>query len=40
MDFVPNHSSKDHPWFTKSINSESDFIDYYVWKSSPPTNWV
>eukprot|EP00096_Caligus_rogercresseyi_P009388 TRINITY_DN3180_c0_g1_i1.p1 TRINITY_DN3180_c0_g1~~TRINITY_DN3180_c0_g1_i1.p1 ORF type:complete len:642 (+),score=181.57 TRINITY_DN3180_c0_g1_i1:259-2184(+) len=43
MDFIPNHSSKQHPWFTQSVAREGDFADYYVWRSgdasSPPNNW-
>ncbi len=47
MDFVPNHSSKDHPWFQASRQNNSDdnpYKDYYVWvdgnPGSPPNNWV
>lgn len=47
MDFVPNHSSKDHPWFQASRNNKSDdnpYRDYYVWadgkNGGPPNNWV
>lgn len=49
MDFVPNHSSNEHPWFVKSENSEDNYKDYYVWndgikgadgKMHPPNNWV
>jgi len=43
MDFIPNHSSKEHPWFAKSVNKESPFTDYYVWAdgkaNGPPNNW-
>ncbi|BES95915.1 alpha-glucosidase [Nesidiocoris tenuis] len=49
MDFVPNHSSDEHPWFVKSANGEKDYLDYYVWHEGkidqngnrqPPNNWV
>jgi len=44
IDFVPNHSSKEHPWFQKSANRESGFEDFYVWRDAdptggPPNNW-
>lgn len=32
MDFVINHTSKDHPWFTDAISSEkSKYRNYYRW---------
>lgn len=50
MDFVPNHSSDQHEWFQKSVNSEGNYTDYYVWRDPkgfdedgnpmPPNNWV
>uniref|UniRef100_A0A0A9XJB7 alpha-glucosidase n=2 Tax=Lygus hesperus TaxID=30085 RepID=A0A0A9XJB7_LYGHE len=49
MDFVPNHSSHEHPWFKKSSNKESTYENYYVWvdgklgqdgKMHPPNNWT
>jgi len=50
MDIVPNHTSDEHEWFVKSIQSEDPYTDYYVWKNSlgldangsqiPPNNWV
>ncbi|KAL1140800.1 hypothetical protein AAG570_000728 [Ranatra chinensis] len=40
MDFVPNHSSNQHPWFVKSKNNHPAFADYYVWSPSIPNNWV
>ncbi|KAL6958156.1 alpha-glucosidase [Sarracenia purpurea var. burkii] len=49
IDLVINHSSDEHPWFTKSINREEPFADLYVWKDPkgydsngspiPPNNW-
>jgi len=34
MDFVPNHTSDEHVWFKKSINNETNYADYYVWKDA------
>lgn len=38
FDFVPNHTSSEHPWF---INSKSggDKNDWYVWRSTKPEGW-
>ena len=48
MDFVPNHSSNDHPWFKKSIRRIKPYDGYYVWHNGrivngtrlPPNNWL
>lgn len=49
LDFVPNHSSDQHEWFQKSLQSIAPYTDYYVWhkgKKLPngtvtvPNNWV
>lgn len=49
MDLVPNHSSDEHEWFKKSLQSIEPYTDYYVWhkgKMMPngtvtvPNNWV
>lgn len=49
LDFVPNHSSDQCAWFQRSVSTETDFMDYYVWKNGeihengtrlPPNNWV
>lgn len=51
LDFVPNHSSDENAWFTKSVNKEPGFEDYYVWHPGfvdeknatnrlPPSNWL
>lgn len=46
MDFVPNHTSHQHPWFMESRQSrQSSKRDWYVWRDgkpdgSPPTNWI
>lgn len=34
MDFVPNHTSDEHVWFKKSVNNESNYSDYYIWKDA------
>lgn len=47
MDFVPNHSSDQHPWFVASSNRSHEdhekYKDYYVWvdgvEGTPPNNW-
>ncbi|KAK1128205.1 hypothetical protein K0M31_002675 [Melipona bicolor] len=44
LDLVPNHTSNQHAWFKESVNSSSQYADYYIWKngteSEPPNNWV
>ncbi len=46
LDFVPNHSSSDHPWFIESRSSRGNpRRDWYIWRDpSPdgglPTNWL
>ncbi len=46
LDFVPNHSSSQHPWFIESRSSkDSPKRDWYVWRDakaegSPPNNWL
>src|SRR3954467_10430208 len=46
LDFVPNHTSSEHPWFVESRSSrESPKRDWYVWRDakeegSPPNNWI
>jgi alpha-glucosidase len=45
IDFVPNHSSAQHPWFIESRSSrDNPKRDWYVWADakadgSPPNNW-
>jgi len=44
-DLVLNHTSDQHPWFTKSANREDGYEDFYVWRDakddgSVPTNWI
>jgi len=46
LDFVPNHSSDEHPWFRESRRSRSStFRDWYIWHDpaadgGPPNNWL
>ena len=39
LDFVPNHTSDQHPWFLESRSSRaSDKRDWYLWRDEP-NNW-
>ncbi|GCE16235.1 alpha-amylase family glycosyl hydrolase [Dictyobacter kobayashii] len=46
LDFVPNHTSDEHPWFVESRSSrESSKRDWYIWHDpaadgGPPNNWT
>ncbi|MBE1526893.1 oligo-1,6-glucosidase/alpha-glucosidase [Sphingopyxis sp. OAS728] len=46
LDFVPNHSSTEHPWFTESRASrDSPKRAWYFWRDGapdggPPNNWT
>lgn len=46
IDFVPNHTSNQHPWFLESRSSrENPKRDWYIWADpkpdgSPPNNWL
>ncbi|XP_012530711.1 alpha-glucosidase [Monomorium pharaonis] len=49
MDLVPNHSSDQHEWFKKSLQSIEPYTNYYVWHKGKvlsngtvtvPNNWV
>ena len=41
MDFVPNHSSDQHPWFQASRSSRDDpKRDWYVWRDPGPDGGV
>jgi alpha-glucosidase len=46
VDYVPNHTSNEHPWFVASRSSRNnDKRDWYVWRDpkpdgSPPNNWL
>jgi len=46
MDYVPNHSSDQHPWFIESRSSrDNPKADWYIWRDAkpdggPPNNWL
>ncbi len=46
LDFVPNHTSDQHPWFLASRSSKTDpKRDWYLWRDpapdgGPPNNWL
>ena len=46
LDFVPNHTSDQHPWFQESRSSrDNPKRDWYLWREpkpdgAPPNNWI
>jgi alpha-glucosidase len=46
LDFVPNHTSEQHPWFLESRSSRSNpKREWYIWRDpapdgGPPNNWL
>jgi alpha-glucosidase len=46
LDFVPNHTSEQHPWFVESRSSrDNPKRDWYIWRDpapggGPPNNWL
>jgi len=41
LDWVPNHTSEQHPWFVESRSSRTNpKADWYVWRDEPANNWV
>jgi alpha-glucosidase len=40
LDFVPNHTSEQHPWFLESRSSRGNAKrDWYIWRDQP-NNWT
>lgn len=46
IDYVPNHTSSEHPWFKDAVSSPaSEKRDFYIWRKpgvngGVPNNWV
>ncbi|XP_060071120.1 probable maltase [Ylistrum balloti] len=44
LDFIPNHTSRNHTWFEMSKKKDAKYKDFYVWASCTPTtkpnNWL
>ncbi|MCF8478234.1 MAG: alpha-glucosidase [Pseudolabrys sp.] len=46
LDFIPAHTSDDHPWFSESRASrDNERADWYIWADAardggPPNNWL
>lgn len=46
IDFVPNHTSNEHPWFQAALRNDPNYVDYYIWHKGKnngkdrPTNWL
>jgi alpha-glucosidase len=46
LDYVPNHTSEQHPWFVQSRSSRTNAKrDWYIWRDgkadgTPPNNWL
>lgn len=41
LDWVPNHTSDQHPWFQESRRDRTNpKADWYVWRDQPPNNWL
>jgi len=46
LDFVPSHTSNQHPWFLESRSArDNPKRDWYIWRDpapggGPPTNWL
>lgn len=41
LDWVPNHTSEQHPWFVESrADRTNPKADWYVWRDEPANNWL
>jgi alpha-glucosidase len=46
IDFVPNHTSNEHPWFQAALRNDPNYVDYFIWHEGKnggkelPTNWL
>ena len=41
LDWVPNHTSDQHPWFQESRRDRTNpKADWYVWRDQPTNNWL
>ncbi|QBQ53930.1 alpha-amylase family glycosyl hydrolase [Nitrosococcus wardiae] len=46
LDWIPNHTSDQHPWFMESRSSrDNPKRDWYIWRDpkpdgAPPSNWI
>ena len=41
LDWVPNHTSDQHPWFQESRQDRTNpKADWYVWRDRPENNWL
>ncbi|MBN0545167.1 alpha,alpha-phosphotrehalase, partial [Pseudomonas aeruginosa] len=43
LDMVLNHTSTEHEWFRQSLNKESPYRQFYIWRDGEPdalpNNW-
>ncbi len=46
LDWVPNHTSREHPWFRDALGGpDAEHRDFYIWRDpapdgGPPNNWT